>query len=274
VTGYYLIATGDPLFELHRVIRTLKDYNLRNPVSLWYYTRVLFGLEPYGLVWYGFTPLVAIAGTALAWRSHPRAVRLLLCWLVPILLIFEFGNRSPLPLHKNANYLSVIAIPLVLLAAFAIHAALLSPSMGRRRLGAIMLIALALTGPYGAWRLRAAIQNDAALYLTINGVIRQYPDLPVYLPQTRWPLFLSYFVRFDPHEVARWRDEDAITNSEEIEDALVVVHDRYLQADIEGKPRSRGEVHAFLWNPPATWRIVASQPGIPQYNSVRIYRVP
>jgi hypothetical protein len=193
---------------------------------------------------------------------------------VPILLIFEFGNRSPLPLHKNANYLSVIAIPLILLAAFAIHAALLSPSMGRRRLGAIMLIALALTGPYGAWRLRAAIQNDAALYLTINGVIRQYPDLPVYLPQTRWPLFLSYFVRFDPHEVARWRDEDAITNSEEIEDALVVVHDRYLQADIEGKPRSRGEVHAFLWNPPATWRIVASQPGIPQYNSVRIYRVP
>ena len=146
--------------------------------------------------------------------------------------------------------------------------------MVRRRLGAIILTALALTGPYGAWRLRAVIQNDAAPFLTVDQVIRQYPDLPVYMPQTRWPLFLSYFERFDPHEIARWRDEDAVADSAEIEDALVVVHDRYLQADIEGKPRSRDEARAFLRKPPATWKIVSSQPGIPQYNTVRIYRVP
>ena len=75
-------------------------------------------------------------------------------------------------------------------------------------------------------------------------------------------------------ETGRWRDLSNVRAPSEIQDAYVVVHPRYLFADLLGNPLPPQTVPEFLTDPPKSWTRLVSQQGTPAYNSVTLYYVP
>lgn len=273
VAGYYTWATGDPLFELRQTIPTVKEYDRLNPVSIWFYTHALFGLDRHGLAWYGLVPFLAVVGAVRAWPYNRGPVIWLLLWVVPILVVFEFGNKTPLPLHKNFNYLSVVAVPLVLLAALAFHREAINTVRWRRAIAWTLLVALLLMGPYGAWRLRQVRENDSAPYIAAAEVLRNLPADTLYLPRVRWPYFLAYHLGYRAG-TADAVALDAVRSPDAISHGYVVVHDRYLKLDEAGLPLPPDKhVPAFFLDPPAHWRVLVRFQGHPAYNRMVLYRV-
>lgn len=286
--------TGDPLFRLTVVSRLSEPFTAgpdpEGVVAWTYYPRGLLGLEREGLASFGLVPHLALAGSLLGLGRRDRRLLPLAAWLVPVLGYLEFGSMSPLsylPLLKHYNYLSLVLVPLVLLAAYALAglagAGGESPRPWRRNVVGGLLAVVAVTSLYGAWRIERNLEDDARPYQAVARRVEAEPDRPIWVVHERWALFLNYLLGFrtgfDFYGAPPGRGTGRLRYLWEVEDprelgrAFVVLHDRYLAWDTRGRWRGRIErLPAWVYGPPPEgWRLILDEPGRPPYNRVRLY---
>lgn len=278
----FWLGTGVPTYRL-RVAALFESLLAGSPVaitSFLFYPRAMLGLDLAGFARCGIYFLLAAAAIAARAAAAP-----LVLWLVPVLAVLTFGSVSLtryVPIVKAHGYLSIVTVPVVLLAA------LLAARLARLRprpawavaLGTVVLV----TSLYATSRVLANVRADARPYRLVAAVLTEDPAHPVWVHNARWQLSLNYFLRYDTgyryvtldaQPAARLRDLSAIRDPRGIDDAYVVVHARYLAWDAWARPVAwRPEVPRFLVDPPAAWSVVLADRGTPAYNAVTLYRVP
>ena len=279
--GYLAYTTGDPLFEIHQIAFLSRKYSEESGSGEFaYYFKAFLGLSKAGVAWYTGMPAVAAAGLWIGWSRRDRNVGLLAWWTIPILLALTFGSMSAtefIPILKNYNYLSLVAVPMVLLAAYAIRAGLRSdgerPHAVARTLTLAAAVLLLISGPYGAYRISTNIKNDSAPYIAAAEALQGLPADTLYLPRVRWPYILAYHLGYR-QDAASYVSLDTVRSLADISHGYVIVHDRYLHRDEAGLllPPDR-QAPAFLLHPPLDWKVVVSHMGYPAYNRMIVYRV-
>jgi 4-amino-4-deoxy-L-arabinose transferase-like glycosyltransferase len=294
--GYYWLKTGDMFFRA-TVAEKLSIPFAGGPdpdgvVSLAYYPRAMLGLELGGFAWFGFFGYLAMAGIGLAWAGKDmNRILPVLLWLVPVAAYLQFGSMSLtqyIPVLKAYNYFSVVSVPLVLLGAYALMAAWnLAPRCGitgarRRAAAAIVLATLAGTSLYGSYRVLENIRDDARPYQVVARAVQAQPVRIIYVPHERWALFLNYYLRYEtgfrfyqrPVAVGAGRLHYLweVRDPARLENAYVVLHDRYLYYDTVGRAVGRAaRLPAYAFSPPASWKVVVREQAQPAYNSFVLY---
>jgi hypothetical protein len=254
----------------------------------------MFGLNRAGFAWFGFFVYGAVGafGWAFIRRELERILPLLL-WIVPVFAYLEFGSSSLteyVPMPKSYNYQSLIAVPIVLLTAYGL-AALWATKIDRSRAVpkkvALMGLVLALAGTslYGAYRIKTNFRDDAAPYQVVAEVLQTHPDRTIYVPHDRWALFLNYYLKYETgfqfYQHPKGLGSGRIHYLWEVDDpaalsaAYVVLHDRYLYFGtfIEDEVERVSRLPDFAYNPPDSWRVVEEQRSEPAYNSFVLYEV-
>lgn len=293
---YYWPATGDPLYR-STVIQKLSEPLTAGPdpdamISWSYYPRAMFGLDLGGFAWFGFFVYLAVCGIgiALVRREFHRIVSLLL-WALPIFAYLQFGSMSVtryIPILKGYNYMSLISVPIVLLGAYGLMAAWelatrhAIPVPWRRVGAAIVLVGLVGTSFYGSYRVLENIRDDARPYQVVARAVQTHPERTIYVPHERWALFLNYYLRYrtgfrfyqQPLDrgAGRLHYLWEVTDPKDLQRAYVVLHDRYLYYDTVGRPIGRAaRLPAYVFSPPAWWRVVMREQAQPAYNSFVLY---
>jgi 4-amino-4-deoxy-L-arabinose transferase-like glycosyltransferase len=292
---YYWRATGDPLFR-STVIQKLSEPLTTGPdpdamISWLYYPRAMFGLDLGGFAWFGGFVYLALLGIVVAVLAREsRRIGPVLLWALPLAAYLQFGSMSLtryIPILKAYNYLSLVSVPIVLLGAYGLTTAWRMAAASRvapwRTAGAaVALAAIMATSLYGTSRVLGNVRDDAHPYQVVAEAVRAHPERAIYVPHERWALFLNYFLRYDtgfrfyqrPEGVGSgrlhylWEVEDPAL----LEKAYVVLHDRYLYYDTVGRPVGRAaKLPAYVFNPPASWRVVVREEARPAYNSFVLY---
>jgi len=94
----------------------------------------------------------------------------------------------------------------------------------------------------------------------------------IYVHHERWPLFLKYFLRYDPAVEFRSLSGMSKKQIEDISGSYVVLHKRYLIADTAGRRLEQLPVYAdYFDNPPQTWKRILMYSGEPDYNTATIF---
>ncbi|MGH7165389.1 MAG: ArnT family glycosyltransferase [Nitrospiraceae bacterium] len=292
---YYWMYTGDPMYRA-TVIQKLNELYVgpapEGPTSWAYYPLAMFGLDLGGFARFGFFVYAALGSVAVAaWRKQLGCLTPLLLWAIPPLLYLEFGSMTLLryvPIVKSYHYMSLISPPLVLLSAYGLSG-LLRPAAGsvsqplwRRTAVGVMIVGLALTSLYGAYRVRQNLQDDARPFVLVAESVQEHPERPIYVPHLRWAMFLNYHLRYQtgfnyysrPNGVGSgrlrylWEAPDPTV----LPAAYVVLHDRYLFYDTIGRPVGRNaRLPDYVFSPPLSWRVVVRDRADPPYNSFVLY---
>jgi hypothetical protein len=273
--------TGDPLFEIHQIAFLSRKLSQESGSGdLAYYLKAFLGLSKAGAAWYTGMPLVAAVGLWIGWKRRDRNAGLLAWWTIPVILALTFGSMSVteyIPILKNYNYLSLVASPMVLLAAHAIRSWLgpdgHKPQTAARSVALAVSVLLLASGPYGAYRISTNIKNDSAPYIAAAEALKNLPADTVYLPRVRWPYFLAYHMGYRTR-AEQYRLLDSLRGPADVPHGYVIVHDRYLTQDEAGLllPPDK-QAPAFLLNPPSDWRALVRFQGYPAYNRMILYRV-
>lgn len=298
---YYWMATGDFFYRAHVIEKLSAAFAGGNDpegiVSWAFYPKVFFGFDLTGLASYSGFPYLAVGAIALAfYRREGMKIRTLLLWIIPVFGYLEFGSMSLseyLPILKNHNYLSIVSVPLVLLAAYGLASILWGGADTQNRKSSILvrgfgvfvfIMCLAVTSMYGVYCIRSNIWDDSRPYQVVASLIQNKPAKPVYVLDSRWVLFLNYHLGYqtgsDIHarvrnvEAGRIRFLQGISNQEDLPPSYVVIHQRYLYQDTKG--RYVGHVKGladFVFNPPETWHEVYQEKATPAYNSFALYEI-
>jgi len=295
---YYDLAAGDPWIRFSVLRKLVAEHNapIRGwPTSLAYYPLAMLGADLGGLAWYGFFFYVAVFGIGWALvRKEVLRLRLLLIWAGWIFLVLEFGPlsiRPYIPVVKTYHYLSLISVPVVLIGAYGLTAAMLRvPDRTVRPLGvqlrtlvlAGIVMFLAVTSLYGTYRVLQNFEGDARPSPLVAVAVGYHPEWPVYVPHERWALFLNYYLgyrtgfNFYGDAVANGRSRIRyvwdVRDPVSLREAYVVAHDRYLYYEFFGNPIDRDpRIPAFVYEPPASWRVLIRHTGTPRYNSLTLY---
>jgi hypothetical protein len=234
---YQWVETGNPLFKLDLskyVYAQLKAVAPRQPL---YYTKLM--LAPFaggGGVFY----LAGLGGLA-ALAARRREAMFFALWIALTWAFLDFGSLSVTeyrPLSKEVRYFSVVSVPAVILAGYAIAWA---RRLAGRRFGggnneeksgrgvsrsrsaeivtvaaACVLVALVSmrTLYVGARPLRA----QQAKIRTVRDHVRRYQGKPVYVTHWFWNTEVGFFMRFedeyfpsgyDPYHAVRLSTADA-----------------------------------------------------------------
>lgn len=281
---YYYFSTGDMLFRIHQLAHLSSLVKGPDPkvfVSLWFYPKVMFGFDLTGLACYGFTWWLVIAGLFLAGLKKDKRVLFLLIWLVLPFLGLEFGTQSlkeMIPIIKDYRYLSLIEGPAIIIAAYFLVnlGEFLSSKVNLQHVSilAMLIIVIAGTNSYGAYRLYVDLKDDAAPYIAVADYLKKHQARVIYTHHFRWPLFLNYFLHYP--ENLEFRDMNKLDQAgvEQSSKAYVILHKIYLEVEAEG-----GQYHKLPWyaryvnsNPPG-WEKVLCFHGRPEYNNVTMYYV-
>jgi len=278
--GYYYFYTGDYLFHYHRI--AVHEALVKGPdpdaiVSLLFYPKVMFGFDLTGWAHYGLLWWLVVAGWALAYlRRDTRSALPIFCLIIPF-LGFEFGTQSlneMIPIMKNYNYLSLLTCPAVLISAYALKEGSSIMSQRSRKALFLFLIVIAVMNLYGIYRLTLNIKDDAAPYVAVADALKAGKQRPIYVHHDRWPLFLNYFLRYDPNLDFRMMNDLDENRIVDIANAYIILHKRYLEADTAGRPYPQRLALAEYWhNPPLNWRKLMAYEGRPLYNTVILFHV-
>lgn len=278
--AFYYIFGGNALLRIETLdqlkILIKNDYQ-ESAGSLLYYPRMMFGFDLQGLATYGLTWWLTIGGLLLAYFK--RDIRSLLpgIWFILPFLGLEFGVQSlkeMILISKNYNYLSLITPPAMLLSAYSLNNLFNwgYPAKKKPLFIAMLLICLIAMNLYGAYRITSNVKNDAAPYIAVANYLKDAPQEIIYVHHFRWPLFLNYFLRYDPAVEFRDINEISYNDIEKLSNAYVIFHERYLEADVIGRPFQHQPDYArFMKFPPSNWDKVVSFQGSPKYNSVNLY---
>jgi 4-amino-4-deoxy-L-arabinose transferase-like glycosyltransferase len=280
---YYYVATGDPLLRI-RVLDNLKtiirkDYS-DSAGSLLYYPKAMFGLNLHGLALFCLTWWLVSAGIFWAVIRKDKRVIFPALWLILPLLGFEFGVQSLKEMtliSKNYTYLALVTPPAMLLCAYFLTEftnLIILDEQKRKLLITVSILLIACMSMYGTYRLSLNIRDDAAPYISVADYLKDKPRRTICIHSPRWSLFLRYFLNYDPRLDFRMiydLDENQIRK---ISKAYMVLHKRYLDANIAGRKFKDLAWYAkYFDSPPAEWLKVISFTGEPGYNSVNMYYV-
>jgi len=278
---YYKIYTGDPFFHYHRIAvheALVKGADPDAIVSLLFYPKVMFGFDLTGWAFYGLIWWLVLMGLGLAFRQKDTRMLLPFFFLLIPFLGFEFGTQSlkeMIPIMKNYNYLSLITGPAVLIAAYAVRETirmLFDESRKRVRAVTLVLLMFAVMNMYGVYRLAQNVRDDAGPYEAVASVLKGKEHPVIYVHHERWPLFLKYFLRYDPTVEFRSLSGMSKKQIEDISGSYVVLHKRYLIADTAGRSLEQLPVYAdYFDNPPKTWKRILIYSGEPDYNTATIF---
>ena len=235
---YQWVETGNPLFKLDLskyVYAQLKAVAPRQPL---YYTKLM--LAPFaggGGVFYlaGLGGLVALAG-------RRREAMFFALWMALTWAFLDFGSLSVTeyrPLSKEVRYFSVVSVPAVILAGYAMAWA---RGVAARRTGALRHATQGVAGarPRGRWvegtvvtvaclfvavvsmwtlhAERAPLRAQQAKIRTVRDQVRRYEGKPVYVTHWFWNTEVGFFMRFedeyfpsgyDPYHAVRLATADA-----------------------------------------------------------------
>jgi hypothetical protein len=277
---YYYIFTGNGFlrFEILDNLKIIikQDYQ-KSAGSLLYYPRMMFGFELQGLATYGLTWWLTVSGLLLACIKRDSRNLLPSIWFILPFLGFEFGLQSfkeMIMISKNYNYLALITPPAMLLSSYFLNSVFKLSCRTKKRASflLIILIGLGAMNLYGTYRLYLNVKNDAAPYIEVANYLRDSPSHTVYTHHFRWPLFLGYYLRYDPSYCFRIIDEVEHNNMNKISNAYIIFHKRYIEADTIGRPYYQKPFYAkYMQSPPRGWVKVLSFNGKPEYNSVVLY---
>ena len=277
---YYYIAVGSPFlrFEILDQLKILirNDYQ-ESAGSLLYYPRMMFGFNLQGLATYGLIWWFTALGLILAYIKKDNRNLLPGIWVVLPFLGFEFGLQSfkeMILISKNYNYLALITPPVMLLSAYFLNQFFKARYFTNKRTLylPILLLCLISMNLYGTYRVFLNVRDDAAPYVTVANYLKKAPKKTIYIHHGRWPLFLNYFLRYDPLWQFRNLDETDEENRNNIANAYVIIHKRYVEADVIGRPFKQLPDYArYVDNPPSTWERVLTFSGNPPYNDVCMY---
>lgn len=278
--AFYYILNGNALLRIE-ILDQLKiliknDYQ-ESAGSLLYYPRMMFGFELQGLATYGLTWWLTIAGLLLAFVKKDLRNLLPGIWFILPFLGFEFGLQSfkeMILISKNYNYLALITPPAMLLSAYFLNNIFNLGYLAKKKplFITILLICLSAMNLYGTYRITLNVKNDAAPYIAVANYLKNAPQKIIYIHHFRWPLFLNYFLRYDPSLQFRDMNEISYNNIDKISNTYVILHKRYLEADVIGRPFQHQPYYArYMDSPPSNWDKVMSFQGRPKYNSVNLY---
>lgn len=281
---YYYSATGDALYRIHQIAHNealVIDADPIANISLLFYPKGMFGFDFTGLACYGFIWWMVVAGLVWAGLKRDRRVLFLAIWLFLPFLGFEFGTqglKEMIPIMKNYNYLSLITGPAIIIAAYFLinFGEFLSSKVNLQHvlIFAMLVIVIAGTNSYGAYRLSLNLKDDAAPYIVVADYLKKHQARIVYIHHFRWPLFLNYFLHYP--ENLDFCDLNKLNQAEmkRLSGAYIVLHKRYLEADTGGRRFRELPWYArYVDSHPPGWEKPLSFRGRPEYNNITIYYV-
>ena len=280
--AFYYIFSGNAFLRIETLdqlkILIKNDYQ-ESAGSLLYYPRMMFDFELQGLALYGLIWWLTVAGVLLAYFRKDSRSLLPGIWFILPFLGFEFGLQSfkeMILISKNYNYLALITPPAMLLSAYFLNNLFNIGYLAKRQTLFItaLLVCLSAMNLYGVHRVCLNVKNDAAPYIAVANFLKDKPHSIIYTHHFRWPLFLSYFFRYDPSVDFKTIEQFGRDETEKtISGSYLIFHKRYLEADTAGRPFQQLPWYArYAENPPPQrWTKVFNFEGKPKYNSVNVY---
>ena len=279
---YFYLSTGDPFFELHRItdLSIANDVKHDIDVGLLFYPKIMFGFDLTGMAFFGLTWWFVVCGLIMSLlKKDSKMLFIAVCLIIPF-IGFEFGFQSlrqGILIVKGYNYLSLLTGPAMIIGAYFLYH-LKQALLGEYKIKLLIIIFTALVigsmNLYGTYRLNVNLKNDAAPYIAVADYLKKIPGGIIYTHHFRWPLFLGYYLRYDPSYKFRDLNNLSIFAINKISDAYVVLNKRYVEADTAGRPFQQLPWYAcYLDRPPAGWIKILSFAGKPSYNSVDLYSI-
>jgi len=302
VTAVFLLyqwaETGNPLFkwDLSRyVYAQLKAVSPHQPL---YYTKLM--LAPFaggGGVFY----LAGVGGLA-ALLGKRRDALFLALWMALTWAYLDFGSLSLTeyrPLSKEVRYFSVVSVPAVILAGYAIAwlRGAAGARFGKRAGGAAVAALCTLVALVSIRTLhveRAPLRAQQAKIRIVRDQVRRYQGKPVYVTHWFWNTEIGFFMRFekdyfpsgyDPYHAVRLASADTASLNRYVQTLEpgkpigpgLLLHDERLFAASQGESESwsvgRGEIPAVLARIPAEWRLI-ERVNLSDRYAAALYEVP
>jgi len=279
---YFYVSTGDPFFEFHRITDLSIAYTIKydNAVGLLFYPKIMFGFDLTGMAFFGLTWWFVVCGLILSLlKKDSKMLFIAVCLIIPF-IGFEFGFQSlreGILIVKGYPYLSLLTGPAMVIGAYFLYHLKQTLLVEYKTKFLIVFFTVLIIGSmnlYGTYRLYVNGKNDAAPYIAVADYLKKIPGGIIYTHHGRWPLFLGYFLRYDPSY--KFRDLNNLNKIDinKISDAYAVLNKRYIEADFIGRPIPQDTfVARYAKSPPHNWIKVLSFAGKPSYNSVDIYYI-
>ncbi len=277
------IETGNPLFSNDIASRILA--NEVPSIKPLFYIKVM--AQP--LYRQGGIPFIACIGLAAAMIRRHREALFLAVWITATWLIMEFGSSSITdyrPIFKEARFLSVMAIPLVLLSGYALSE-LRRAAAGIGNLakvtarGSVIVIGIFLLVSASSYlslkRVDGWKGESRARLHAVRDHIRKVQGGTIYVTHWLWNTRVGFYTGYDPeyfpsgydpyHAVllekadsdSKNRYVQTLVSGEEMAPGLLL-HDEHLfglrrESHSTGL-HGEGEIPGILADPPVYWRLV------------------
>jgi hypothetical protein len=294
------LATGDPFFN-NAIAQKILISEMPRPRNLFYLKLMIRPLYTHGSVFY-----LAAAGGVLAILSRRRELIFMIAWFTAMWLILEFGSssiREYRPLFKEVRFMSLLAIPGVLLAGRALAELRLAVS-GKGTLvphttkGAVVAVTVlvlvfgsSVVGLEKSGRWMA--ERRAALH-AMRDHIRTVRGGTIYVTHWIWNTRVGFYMEYaegyfpsgyDPYHAVLLEKVDrdsknryiqTLTPGEELAPGLLL-HDEDLFRLSRDPGRTglhgTGEIPEVMADPPETWRFM-DRIKIGRNNVVALYQIP
>lgn len=268
---FYYLKVGNPFLRFHilsEVITLLREVPGNYHFSLLYYPKTLLGITKEGLANFSF--FFHLFGLSLLFcfvTKKSRQIIIPLIWFLTLFLYLEFGmmDLRYLKIVKAPHYLLFISIPWILILAFSIRMWALN-SKFRLRLSVIVLSILFITSVYGAYRVRKNSFIDIQPYRVAYQLLKGLPEKDIYYTGFQWPLFLNFYFKYtkdynyygteEENKRSRFKNLYNYKKTDQIRDAYIIIHDRYVYYDFFGNPVKLEDVPEFIQNPPGNWQLI------------------
>jgi hypothetical protein len=304
LAAIYQASTGDVLYPLRVVADAYGRRLAPEGVSLLLYPSLLWHPRQETALY----PALFAGALGFALVRRTRAHVLLLLWALSLLLFLEFGTMSfnrYVPIFKRTRFLTVVAAPLSLLAASMLCAVApwLRERWRRARRGRVWRAVIVSGGVfvllvgvadslYVLRRDRAPLALAGAQTRAAVALLSSEPALPVFLDHWRTASRLAYYFGFregssfyvgadDRARMVRGEGADRSRLSylswypdpDRLPPGFIVLDDAVMDAVARADSTSTGpffagEVPAYAYGPPASWRLLR------RIGTWRIYRNP
>jgi 4-amino-4-deoxy-L-arabinose transferase-like glycosyltransferase len=288
----YQVATGDAFYALRVVSDSYGRRLAPEGLRLLLYPGLLWHPRSETALY----PVLFAGALVFALIRRTRAHLLLLLWVLPLLLFLEFGTMSftrYVPIFKGTRFLSVVAAPLSLLVASMLCA--VAPWLRERwrraprwrawravivSTGIVVLLVGVADSLYVLRRDHVRRALAGAQIRAVVALLSSEPDLPVFIDHWRTAHRLTYYFGFregsnfylgvdDRARMVRGAGADSsrlrylawYPVPDSLPPGLIVLDDAVLDAvaradSTSSGPFFAGEVPAYGYRPPASWRLL------------------
>jgi hypothetical protein len=288
----YQVATGDAFYTLRVVSDSYGHRLVPEGLGLLHYPSLLWHPRTEAALY----PVLFVGALGFALVRRNRAHLLLLLWALPLLLFLEFGTMSftrYVPIFKQTRFLVVLAPPLSLLAASMLCAVVRwlrerwQRAPGRRAWRAVVVSAGVVALLVGLADSLFVLRRDrlqrvqaGAQTRAVVALLSSEPELPVFIDHWRTAHRLTYYFDFREGSSfylgvddrarmvrgagagsSRLRYLSWYPVPDSLPPGFIVLDDAVLDAvaradSTSSGPFFAGEVPAYGYRPPASWRLL------------------